>query len=325
VRTSLVAILAAAILFAPAPAAAQFRMAPRPDLSDSTTRACVTALPASEFMQTVVSLGAGVPAGWGDSAAVESIFLLAQDVATRVREQLGAPSGIVPSMEAKLPWTAVWGRLNAELFSDGVVTIESRPPRDGVDSLAIAGDTLIERALRSLVADGDLWPFVPTEWALSWRFTLFFGAPDLTEENTRVRTVRAIGIPVFALALPKYAPLRWTREPTQAPDFYRWDRIGAFSDSVTFRFAFDEKGYVDKKSVREVPYRDDVEGLGILVDARFAREPGDAATRAKSRERFVTATARALEYSAWSAGRIGSCALPRVAHQTFTVLFARQP
>jgi hypothetical protein len=300
---------------------AQARIAPRPDLTDASTRRCIAALPDSEFTRTLVSLGADV-AGVGDPAAEKSLFLLTQDVATRLREQLGARAGVVPMVDSAVPWTAVWGRVEGELHTDGLVTITEREPRTAVDSMALPGDRLIARALASLVSDGELWPFVPTEWALSWRFTLFFTAADVTVENTMVPTPRAIAVPAYSRSLPSYAPVRWTRLPTKPPDFRRWERAGAFSDSVTFEFRYDEKGRVVGKSHREVPFRDDVEGLYLLLPSRLAREPGDAKARAGSHARFIEATARSLEGTNWSIGRIGSCSLPRVAHQTFVVDFA---
>lgn len=319
-RSFVIAVVLVAIV--PSLAAhAQARIAPRPDLTDARTRSCVAALPASDFTPTLVSLGADV-AGVGDSAAEKSLFLLAQDVATRLREQLGAREGVVPMVDSAVPWTAVWGRVEGELHTDGLVTITERTPRNAADSLALPGDRLISRALSSLISDGELWPFVPTEWALSWRFTLFFSAADVTVENTLVPTPRAIAVPAFTRSLPSYAPVRWTRLPTKRPDFTRWDRAGAFSDSVTFEFRYDEKGRVDESSRREVPFRDDVEGLYLVFPAGYDREPGEAKARASSRTRFVDATARTLEGTNWSVGHIGSCALPRTAFQSFVVVFA---
>lgn len=122
-------------------ARAQLQIAPRPDLTDSTTRACVAALPASDFTPALVYLGAR-SASPHDSGAVQALFLLAQDVGTRIREQLNAGNGIVSVVDSTLPWTAVWGWLDGDLHLDGTVTIGPQVPRSAADSLAREGDAV---------------------------------------------------------------------------------------------------------------------------------------------------------------------------------------
>ncbi len=311
-------------VLAPAPVFAQLRMAPRPDLSDSTTRACIAALPRSDFKSTVVELGAGGEFS-RDSAAMQSLFLLAQDVGTRIREQLGAAPGVVPSVDSTLPWTAVWGRLNGELHVDGLVTIEPREARTAADTLALPGDRLIERALQSLIAEDERWPFEPLEFVLSMPFTLFFAAPELTAENSTTKVWRSIGVPVFSRGLPKYAPVRWAKETTRGPNFTRWERQGMFADSTTLRFRYDADGMVDVRSAREIPWRGDVQGLGFAFGFRPGTEPTGERRRASSHREFVLAMANSLVHSRWSVGQLGSCPLPRVAYQSFRVTFGAAP
>lgn len=323
-RVPCILALAASVSFTPSLALAQIRLAPRPDLSDPATRACVAALPAQDFTPALVSLAArsALPR---DSGAVNALFLLAQDVATRLREQIGAPSGVVPNVDSTLPWTAMWGWLDGELHLDGTVTMTPQILRSAADSLAREGDALIERALQSLLSEGETWPFEPLEFILSVPFTLFFAAPDVTANNTSLKTWRTIGIPVFVRSLPKYAPIRWSRESTQATMIGDWTRVGTSPDSVTFIFRYDEAGKVESRSVREVSFLSDVPSLNFEMSIRAGWEPRSDRARAREHAMFVRSMARRLDFTDWSIGRIGSCPLPRSGYQSFRLTFRGQP
>lgn len=219
--------------------------------------------------------------------------LMAQDVASELRNLLGATGSAVPIADTNFVWYSVPTELTVLARRNGDMI--ARPRGSGGDS---AATTFLVRAYDAARARGVALLAWPGGFVFDSVFVRLSLLPDyvgdVPEEAPLGKTVRKFA--VFTLTEPEWSPAYPlpNQRPPRYPSENEKNRV---EGSVLMQFVVDTSGRADRATIRELWPADTPRLAGYAADAHDA---------------FVSSTEAWLREFRFRPARIGSCPVKQI-------------
>lgn len=263
---------------------------------------CIYRIPASALKRVPVFLQA--TADSTQRVVLPGADLFAQSVAFKIREMLGAHDSQLAEADSAVAWTRLWGEVNVTLHREGKPTWTVPEWSARADTIPRSSISLLVRAIKGVIEDGELVPYPEGATADSISFSLSLVNPTVTEKGKVLPVVARQPIPVFSIALA------WERsaEMITSPriDYPTFSRSIGSAGGVRLAYTVNRSGRAEPETIKE------------MWPAGVERPQGDLL---RSYEQFLRAVKRGLPSATFAPAMIGGCTVKQVVQQYFEFKF----
>jgi hypothetical protein len=259
---------------------------------------CIHRIPSSSLKRVPVFLQA--TADSAERLVLPSADFLAQDVAFKIREVLGATGPQLAEGDSAVDWSRLWGEVIVTLHRDAKPTWKVPDWSMRADTIARSSISLLVRAIKAVVDEGELIPYPDGVPGDSISFSLSLVNPTVTEKGKILPVVARQPIPVFSIAIA------WERSaevikppPVSYPEYSRSIRaIGG----VRLTYVVNKSGRVEPETIKEAWPAGVAKPQGQLLLAY---------------EAFLRAVQRGVPSAKFSPAMVGGCPVRQVVQQYF--------